>query len=165
MQKGPAEAEPHQPASRSAAQHTMTKQTIKTAVASSTEPFARITRKPAPRAIAKASSISPQPISSNFNLSRHNLTLVLKVVAKKKPRAKRGQSCPRTLQAPRGASARQDATAALRPRRWPIAPIRLPMPPPSDFEVVLFWIAGILIMTASGAVAIYASHHHLWDLH
>jgi hypothetical protein len=36
------------------------------------------------------------------------------------------------------------------------------MPPPSQFEIVAFWIVGIVITILSGGVAIYASHHHLW---
>jgi hypothetical protein len=36
------------------------------------------------------------------------------------------------------------------------------MPPPSQLEVVAFWITGIVITILSGGVAIYASHHHLW---
>ena len=39
------------------------------------------------------------------------------------------------------------------------------MPPPSKIEVFAFWIAGVAIMILSGAVAIYSSHMHLWDLH
>jgi hypothetical protein len=37
------------------------------------------------------------------------------------------------------------------------------MPPPSQFEVILFWNIGIVVMISSGGVAIYASHYHLWD--
>jgi hypothetical protein len=37
------------------------------------------------------------------------------------------------------------------------------MPPPSRLEIVLFWSVGIAITIASGAVAIYATHFHLWD--
>jgi hypothetical protein len=37
------------------------------------------------------------------------------------------------------------------------------MPPPSQLEVFLFWVVGIVITTLSGGVAIYASHLHLWD--
>jgi hypothetical protein len=36
------------------------------------------------------------------------------------------------------------------------------MPPPSQFEVVVFRIAGTVITVVSGGVAIYVSHHHLW---
>jgi hypothetical protein len=36
------------------------------------------------------------------------------------------------------------------------------MRPPSQLEVVAFWITGIVIAILSGGVAIYASHHHLW---
>jgi hypothetical protein len=36
------------------------------------------------------------------------------------------------------------------------------MPPPSQFEVVVFWIVGIMVTMLSGGVAIYASYHHLW---
>ena len=36
------------------------------------------------------------------------------------------------------------------------------MPPPSQLEVFLFWVLGIVITILSGAVAIYASHLHLW---
>jgi hypothetical protein len=32
------------------------------------------------------------------------------------------------------------------------------MPPPSQLEVVAFWIVGIVITILSGGVAIYASH-------
>jgi hypothetical protein len=39
------------------------------------------------------------------------------------------------------------------------------MPPPSRLEVILFWIGGIVITMLSGAVVIYATHRHLWDLH
>jgi hypothetical protein len=35
--------------------------------------------------------------------------------------------------------------------------------PPSQLEVVLFWIVGMVTTIASGAVAIYASHYHLWN--
>jgi hypothetical protein len=37
------------------------------------------------------------------------------------------------------------------------------MPPPSQLEVFLFWVVGIVITILSGGVAIYASHLHLWD--
>jgi hypothetical protein len=37
------------------------------------------------------------------------------------------------------------------------------LPPPSQLEVVVFWVAGIAITILSGGVAICASHHHLWD--
>jgi hypothetical protein len=47
------------------------KLTTMATVASSTEPLANTTKMPMPSAITKASSISPQPISSNFSLSRH----------------------------------------------------------------------------------------------
>jgi CspA family cold shock protein len=33
--------------------------------------------------------------------------------------------------------------------------------PPSQLEVVLFWIAGTVVTIASGGVAIYADHYHL----
>jgi hypothetical protein len=36
------------------------------------------------------------------------------------------------------------------------------MPPPSRIEIVIFWTVGIVITIASGAVAIYATHLHLW---
>jgi hypothetical protein len=39
------------------------------------------------------------------------------------------------------------------------------MPPPGKLEVFLFWASGIVVMILSGAVAIYASHLHLWDVH
>jgi hypothetical protein len=39
---------------------------------------------------------------------------------------------------------------------------RSQMPPPSQLEVVVFWITGIVVTILSGGVAIYASHHHLW---
>jgi hypothetical protein len=39
------------------------------------------------------------------------------------------------------------------------------MPPPGKVEVLLFWALGIVVMILSGAVAIYASHLHLWDVH
>jgi hypothetical protein len=39
------------------------------------------------------------------------------------------------------------------------------MPPPGKVEVLLFWASGIVVMILSGAVAIYASHFHLWDVH
>ena len=39
------------------------------------------------------------------------------------------------------------------------------MPPPGKLEFFLFWALGILVMILSGAVAIYASHLHLWDAH
>jgi hypothetical protein len=35
--------------------------------------------------------------------------------------------------------------------------------PPSQLEVVLFWIVGLVTTILSGAVAIYASHYHLWS--
>jgi hypothetical protein len=34
--------------------------------------------------------------------------------------------------------------------------------PPSQLEVVLFWIVGLVTTILSGAVAIYADHYHLW---
>jgi hypothetical protein len=34
--------------------------------------------------------------------------------------------------------------------------------PPSQLEVVLFWIVGMTTTILSGGVAIYASHFHLW---
>jgi hypothetical protein len=34
--------------------------------------------------------------------------------------------------------------------------------PPSQLEVVLFWIVGMVTTILSGGVAIYASHYHLW---
>jgi hypothetical protein len=37
------------------------------------------------------------------------------------------------------------------------------MPPPSQFEVVAFWIVGIVIAIPSGGVAIYATRYRLWD--
>jgi hypothetical protein len=39
-----------------------------------------------------------------------------------------------------------------------------PMPPPSKTEFFVFWTVGVVIVILSGAVAIYASHMHLWDL-
>jgi hypothetical protein len=36
---------------------------------------------------------------------------------------------------------------------------------PGKVEVLLFWAFGIVVMILSGAVAIYASHLHLWDVH
>jgi hypothetical protein len=39
------------------------------------------------------------------------------------------------------------------------------MPPPGNLEVFLFWTVGIVVAILSGAVAIYASQHHLWDVH
>jgi hypothetical protein len=36
------------------------------------------------------------------------------------------------------------------------------MPPPSQLEIAVFWIAGIVITILSGGVAVYASHFHLW---
>jgi hypothetical protein len=33
---------------------------------------------------------------------------------------------------------------------------------PSQLEVVLFWIVGMVTTIVSGGVAIYASHYHLW---
>jgi hypothetical protein len=36
------------------------------------------------------------------------------------------------------------------------------MSTPSQLEIVLFWIAGIVITILSGGVAIYASYHHRW---
>jgi hypothetical protein len=35
--------------------------------------------------------------------------------------------------------------------------------PPSQLEVVLFWIVGMVTTILSGGVAIYASHFHLWN--
>jgi hypothetical protein len=35
--------------------------------------------------------------------------------------------------------------------------------PPSQIEVVLFWIVGLVTTVLSGAVAIYASNYHLWN--
>jgi hypothetical protein len=34
--------------------------------------------------------------------------------------------------------------------------------PPSQLEVVLFWIVGMVTTILSGGVAIYADHYHLW---
>jgi hypothetical protein len=34
--------------------------------------------------------------------------------------------------------------------------------PPSQLEVVFFWIVGTVVTIASGGVAIYADHYHLW---
>ena len=42
---------------------------------------------------------------------------------------------------------------------------RIKMPPPGKLEVFLFWAVGIVVMILSGAVAIYASHLHLWEMH
>jgi hypothetical protein len=39
------------------------------------------------------------------------------------------------------------------------------MPPPDKLEVFLFWALGTVVMVLSGAVANYASHFHLWDVH
>jgi hypothetical protein len=39
------------------------------------------------------------------------------------------------------------------------------MPPPGKLEIFIFWALGIVVMILSGAVAIYASHLHLWDVH
>jgi hypothetical protein len=36
-------------------------------------------------------------------------------------------------------------------------------PPPSQLEIVLFWITGIVIALFSGGVVIYAYRFHLWD--
>jgi hypothetical protein len=36
------------------------------------------------------------------------------------------------------------------------------MLPPGKLEVSLFWLLGIVITVLSGAVAIYATHLHLW---
>jgi hypothetical protein len=36
------------------------------------------------------------------------------------------------------------------------------MPPPSQLEVVVFWIVGIVVTILSSGVATYASHHHFW---
>jgi hypothetical protein len=36
---------------------------------------------------------------------------------------------------------------------------------PGKVEVLLFWESGIVVMILSGAVAIYASYLHLWDVH
>jgi hypothetical protein len=50
---------------------------------------------------------------------------------------------------------------ALRmPRRSPANSKRLG--PPSQLEFVLFWIVGTVVAIASGGVAIYADHYHLW---
>jgi hypothetical protein len=35
--------------------------------------------------------------------------------------------------------------------------------PPSQLEIVLFWIVGLVTTVISGGVAIYASHYHLWN--
>jgi hypothetical protein len=35
------------------------------------------------------------------------------------------------------------------------------LPPPSELEIVLFWITGIVIALFSGGLAISASHYHL----
>jgi hypothetical protein len=37
------------------------------------------------------------------------------------------------------------------------------LPPPSQLEIVLFWLTGVVIALLSGGVAIYASRFHLWD--
>jgi hypothetical protein len=42
---------------------------------------------------------------------------------------------------------------------------RIAMSPPGKLEVFLFWALGIVVMVLSGAVAIYATHFHLWDVH
>jgi hypothetical protein len=34
---------------------------------------------------------------------------------------------------------------------------------PSQLEIFIFWISGVVIMIVSGGVAIYASHFHLWN--
>jgi hypothetical protein len=39
------------------------------------------------------------------------------------------------------------------------------MPPPGKLEVFPFWTVGIVVAVLSGAVAIYASHLHLWGVH
>jgi hypothetical protein len=39
------------------------------------------------------------------------------------------------------------------------------MPPPGKIEFFLFWAVGIVVMILSGAVAIYATLLHLWDVH
>ncbi len=39
------------------------------------------------------------------------------------------------------------------------------MSPPGKLEVFLFWALGIVVMILSGAVAICATHLHLWDVH
>jgi hypothetical protein len=63
---------------------------------------------------------------------------------------------------------------APRPRRWSwnrrlsfslnrMFSANRRMPPPSQLEVFLFWVVGIVITILSGGVAIYASHLHLWD--
>jgi hypothetical protein len=39
------------------------------------------------------------------------------------------------------------------------------MPQPGKLEVFLFWAVGIVVMILSGAVAIYASHLDLWNIH
>jgi hypothetical protein len=54
-------------------------------------------------------------------------------------------------------AARHPGPAGGASNLWPV-----PMPPPSQLEVIVFWIVGIVITILSGGVAIYASHHHLW---
>jgi hypothetical protein len=76
-------ASKRQPPSLSAAQQIAMKLTTMTAAASPTELFASSTKKPIPNAITKASSISPQPMNSNFSLSRHMAEFN---ASKKKPR-------------------------------------------------------------------------------
>jgi hypothetical protein len=39
------------------------------------------------------------------------------------------------------------------------------MQPPGNLEVFLFWAVGMVVAILSGAVAIYASQHQLWDVH
>jgi hypothetical protein len=46
------------------------------------------------------------------------------------------------------------------PRRSPANSKKLG--PPSQLEIVLFWIVGMVMTIFSGGVAIYASHFHLW---
>jgi hypothetical protein len=60
----------------------------------------------------------------------------------------------------------RDRRLVNRGRRIPLSERHLDenhrMPPPSQLEVVAFWIVGIVITILSGGLAIYASHHHLW---
>jgi hypothetical protein len=39
----------------------------------------------------------------------------------------------------------------------------VPVPPPNRLEVFFFWTTGLVVTILSGAVAVYASHFHLWE--
>jgi hypothetical protein len=57
------------------------------------------------------------------------------------------------------------SASSQRPSHCLVTTPRITMPPPGKLEVFIFWTVGIVVAILSGAVAIYASHLHLWDVH